>query len=215
MPDVTVLAPTVGTEAYFTFKEPINYYIQNKLNISNVFIKIKVISVISMRDTIHNDLRDPYTDLYLPANIKETEYKQDLIDNVPIVSFLFKNSKGINKYFRVPLAYISSMSEITDIEYNNKLIVLDLNKLPAEYDTTVFFQELKNFIETRVGIVPSIKEVSIGEVELVDNVEHEIRETVRQNMITVYKTLSVRLEEITIKHDQLLNRLQALNITLN
>lgn len=110
--------------------------------------------------------------------------------------------------------YIESISSISNIEYINKLILLDLNRLPTTVDTTIFFTELKDFIETRLGIIPEIKEVNIGEIELVDPTEHERRETIRRNTVTVYKTLSTRLEEMTLLYNQLLIRLEQLKITL-
>jgi len=215
MPEITVNIPSVGLEAYFTFKDPINIYLKNKFNLDSLTTKLKIISIISMKDMIRNDLRDPYTELYVPANISEVEYKKDLLDNVPIVSFSFRNIDGIEKFIRSPLNYIDSISNITNVEYLNKLLVIDLNKLPKDVDTTIFFTDLSDFIESRLGLVPSIKEVNIGDVELVSQTEHETRETIRANMITVYKTLSVQLQEITLKHDQLLNRLQTMGIVLS
>jgi len=214
MPDVTINTPSVGLEAYFTFKEPVNYYIRNKFNLNSLSIKLKVISIISMKDMIRNDLRDPYTELYEPAAIPEVEYKKDLIDNIPVVSFSYYDRNGVERYIRSPLNYIDSMSNVSNVEYINKLLVVDLNRLPKELDTTVFFSDLADFVESRLGIVPEIKEVAVGQVELVDTNEHETRETVRTNMITVHKTLQVQLEEANLRHDQILERLQTLGISL-
>lgn len=214
MPDITINTPSVGLEAYFTFKDPINYYIRNKYNLNSLAVKLKVISIIAMRDMIRNDLRDPFTELYDPAQIPEVEYKKDLIDNIPIISFSYKDRTGVERYVRSPLNYIDSMSNVTNKEYVNKLLVVDLNRLPKEIDTTVFFADLADFIESRMGVVPAIKEVSVGEVEMVDTNEHEIREAVRKNMVTVYKTQQVRLDELQLSHDQVLQRLRDMGISL-
>lgn len=214
MPDITINTPSVGLEAYFTFKDPISFYIKNKFNLNSLSMKLKVISVISMKDMVRNDLRDPYTELYEPATIPEVEYKKDLIDNIPIVSFSYTDRLGVERYIRSPLNYVDTISSISNIEYNNKLIIIDLNKLPNELDTSIHFSDLSDFIESRLGIVPEIKEVSVGNAELVDTVENVTRETIRKNMVTVYKTLQIRLEEAELKHDQLLQRLTALGISL-
>ena len=214
MPDITINTPSVGLEAYFTFKDPISFYIKNKFNLNSLSMKLKVISVISMKDMARNDLRDPYTELYEPATIPEVEYKKDLIDNIPIVSFSYTDRLGVERYIRSPLNYVDTISSISNIEYNNKLIIIDLNKLPNELDTSIHFSDLSDFIESRLGIVPEIKEVSVGNAELVDTVENVTRETIRKNMVTVYKTLQIRLEEAELKHDQLLQRLTALGISL-
>ena len=214
MPDVTINTPSIGLEAYFTFKDPINYYIRNKYNLNSLAMKLKVISIISMRDMIRSDLRDPFTELYDPAQIPEVEYKKDLIDNIPIISFSYRDRNGVERYIRSPLNYIESMSNVSNVEYINKLLVLDLNRLPKELDTSIFFADLADFVESRLGINPQIKEVSVGEVEMVDTNEHEQREQVRKNMVMVYKTQQVRLEEALLDKDQILNRLSEMGIVL-
>ena len=87
MPDITVNTPSIGLHAYFKFKEPINTYLKNKFNLDSLTIKLKVISIINMKDMIRNDLRDPFSEIYVPAAISEVEYKKDLVDNVSIISF--------------------------------------------------------------------------------------------------------------------------------
>lgn len=214
MPSITVATPSINLKAYFTFKEPINTYLKNTFNLDALTAKLKVISVISMKDMIRNDFRDPFTTLYAPSAISEVEYKKDLKDNVPIVSFSFLDSAGVEKFVRVPLNYIASVSSITSKEYINKLILIDMNKLPIELDLTTYFTDLRDFIAGRTGITPVIKEVSIGNVELVTQDEHTTRETVRSNMVTVFKTLSTQLSELSIKYNSILARLQVLGIVL-
>lgn len=214
MPDVTINTPSIGLQSYFTFKDPINTYFKNKFNLDSLTIKLKVISIISMRDMIRNDLRDPFSEIYVPAGISELEYKKDLRDEVAIISFSFIDIQGITKFCRCPINYVQSIADISSKEYINKMIVLDMNRLPSEIDTTVFFNDLSDFIESRLGIVPAIKEVNIGNVEFVTPDEHVIRETVRTNMVTVHKTLSTQLEEANLRYDQMVQRLQDMNISL-
>lgn len=214
MPDVTINTPSIGLQSYFTFKEPINTYFKNKFNLDSLTIKLKVISVISMRDMIRNDLRDPFSEIYLPAGLSELEYKKDLRDEIAIISFSFVDIQGITKFCRCPINYVQSIADISNKEYINKMIVLDMNRLPSDLDTTVFFGDLADFIESRLGISPAIKEVNIGDVEFVSPDEHSVRETVRTNMVTVHKTLSTQLEEANLRYDQMVQRLQDLNISL-
>lgn len=214
MPSITIQIPNVGIEAYFVFKDPIHTYIKNTYNLDSLAIKLKVISVISMKDMIRNDLRDPYTNIYLPATISEVEYKKDLIDNVPIVSFSFRDDNGVERFIRSPLNYILSVSSITSIEYINKLIVIDLNKLPISMDITAHFTDLSSFIDSRFGVLPEIKEVALGTVELVTQTEHNTRETIRTNSLTVFKTTEIQLQELNVKYNNLIDRLTTLGISL-
>lgn len=210
MPNITVSIPHIDLEAYFSFKEPIATYLKNKFNFSSSKIKLKVTSVISMKDLIKVDKKDPYTTIYEPAGISEPEYKLDLINSIPLIGFTFISNRNIEEHFRVPLNYIAFIEDINNIKYINKLLVLDFGKVYEELDFTLYFNDIKDFIRTRTGIEPEIKQVEIGNIELVENDEHELRESIRQNNVTVRKTLSIQLQECRNERDSLLNRINEL-----
>lgn len=214
MTSITVRTPTVGIEAYFTFKEPFNSFIGNRFNITVENMRLRVISIIAMRDVIRTDLRDPYTDLYDPAGLTEVQYKLDLNNDVPLISLSFKTPDNIERYIRVPLNYISTISDDSLVEYMNRIMVVDLGNLPRDFDLDVYYEDFKDYIASRVGVNPEIKDVTLGGVEFMSHDEHELRETVRSNTVTVHKTISVQLAEITEAHDELLNRLETLGIAL-
>jgi hypothetical protein len=167
-----------------------------------------------MTDTIRSDLRDPYTTLYEPAGLSEVDYKVDLLDDVPVISFKFMDDAGVERYARCPLSYIEDISSPSSVEYMNRLIVMDLNQLPKDLDLSVFFDDLNDFVETRIGVTPVTKQIAVGEISLLDPEEHETRETIRGNLVSVYKTQAIKLQEISLAHSQLLNRLQELGISL-
>ncbi len=214
MPSITVNIPSIETEGVFFFKEPFNHFVRNKINSEPHTYKLKVVSVIAMRDIIRNDLRDPFSDIYTPAGVLESEYKKDLLDNVPIITLFYKDERGVEKYLRVPLNYISSISLPTSIQYHNKLLLINLNRLPVDFRTDVHFNDILETVRTRLGVDATMKEVSVGDLISLTPDEHQIRETVRKNNVTVHKTLEVRLREITLERDEILRRLQALNISL-
>lgn len=214
MTSITVRTPSVGTEAYFTFKEPFNSFIGNRFNITVENMRLRVISIIAMRDVIRTDLRDPYTDLYDPAGLTEVQYKLDLNNDVPLISLSFKTPDNIERYIRVPLNYISEISDDSLVEYLNRILVVDLGNLPKDFNLDAYYEDFKDFISTRIGVNPDIKDVTLGAVEFMDQNEHEVRETVRNNTVTVHKTMAIQLSEITEAHDELLNRLETLGIAL-
>ena len=214
MPSVDIVVPSIGQEVLISLKEPFHTYVKNKHNLDSLTKKMTVVSVISMEDTIRNDLRDPFSDLYLNAGVGEVEYKKDLLNKIPIISFSFRDSLNVERFFRVPINYIAAIENTYNVEYINKLIVIDLNKLPTDVDTTAIFPELTDFIEERIGIKPDMKEVALGDIELIDDIEHGLRETVRKNMVTVNKTMAIQFQELQLKHNQLLERLSQLNIVL-
>lgn len=214
MPDISVSQPSVGLEARFSFKDPAGRYIKSKLNTQEDKILLRTTTISNMKESIEVDLRDPFQDTYAPLGLNEFLYQEDLQNEVPILTFKHTGLSGKVTYLRVPLNYIEDYDNVSEIEYINKLIVVDLGSLNKELDTSVVFNDLKDFITTRLGVVPDVAEVSIGDPESVSRVDHETKETIRDNLVTVRKTLSIQLEELTLKYDQILQRLSDLNITL-
>ena len=214
MPDITVTQPSVGLEARFTFKDPAARYIKSKLNTQEDMILLTATSISNMRELIELDMRNPFQDTYAPLGLNDFQYQEDLKNEVPLITFKHTGLSNKVTHIRVPLNYIQDYDNVSEIKYINKLIVMDLGSVYKELDTSVIFTDLKDFITTRLGIVPSVNEVSIGEPESISQTDHETKETIRGNLVTVRKTLSVQLEEVTLKYDQVLQRLTDLNITL-
>lgn len=214
MPSITATLPPVGLKAYFSFKDPIAGQIRSKLITTDTKIPLEVTSVSSMIEMRTFDMRNPYTYVYMPLGLTETDFDQDYANDVSIITFRHLGPKNTVSYVRVPLNYISQYSETLDITYMNKCLVIDLGKQHTLLDTTVVFSELSDVILSKLGIICDMKEVQIGEVDVLTQIDHESLETVRQNAITVRKPLSVKYEELAHAHSQLLARLQALNITL-
>lgn len=214
MTTVTVAIPQVGTEAYFSFKEPLNTYVRNKYNLSGTRHKLKVITILNMKDGIRTDLRDPFTDLYDPAGLTEVQFKMDLKDEIPLISFSHTDSSGVERFIRVPLNYIAEIGDTSTVEYLNRMLVVDLGKLPSTLNLESIYQDVVDFVATRTGVTADIKDVTVGEVVLVDSDEHKHRESIRTNSVTVHKTLAIQLAEITESRDQILHRLDDLGISL-
>lgn len=214
MPTVTASLPPVGLKAYFVFKDPIADFVRSRTSSNDTKVSLEITSIVSMDEMRLHDFRDPYQYVYLALGLSEVDYAEDYRNKVPVITF--KHTSLLNKetYMKIPLNYLASYSDVLEITYMNKCIVMDLGKLPTTLDTTVLFSELSDVVQKLSGVSPVIKEVSVGEVDVVSQPDHEIMETVRQNAITVRKSLAVRYEELNTAHSQLLARIQALNITL-
>lgn len=214
MPEITVSPPSLNLKAYFSFKEPVFSRIRNKLNTNEDSIELKVIGINSLRSMIESELRDPYVDTYQPLGIADIDYRRDVLNEVPL--YVFSHTSPTNRvtYFKCPLSYIVEYSLVSDILYTNRVIVIDMAKLPKSLDTTVVFDELSDLVFDALGVRAEIKEVSVGQAQAVTRQEFQTRESIRQQSITVRKSTRTRLAEMTLKHDQLLARINQLNIVL-
>jgi hypothetical protein len=214
MPDITVSPPGLGLEAYFTFKEPVLTHIRNKLNTNEDSVQLKVIGINNLKSMIESELRDPYTDTYAALGISNQDFRRDVLNNIPLYLFAYYPTPTRTVYIKCPLNYIQDHSLVSDILYTNRVIIIDMNKLPKAQDTTFLFDELSDLVYDRLGMRPQLKEVSLGDAESVTREEFQIRESIRTQSATVRKSNRTMLAEITLKHNQLLARLNTLNITL-
>lgn len=201
MSSVTVQLPPVGVNSLFLFKRPFSSYVRSVLNIDVDEVKLKVISVVSMRDMIAIEKIDPFTKYYIPVGVMESDFKQDLDNDVPILTLLYNDISVV----KVPLSYISFYKAIAQIEYSNKLVIVDMGVVPMKLDVAVYFDGLKDYMETRLGVRPEVKEVSIGST-VFSTAEHELKESTRTGVITVHDTNETKLQKITVAYNELLAR---------
>lgn len=214
MTAITVSPPSIGQEAYFSFKEPVAKFVRNKLNTNEVSVKFTVTSVMSMREMIEVELRDPFMEIYGLLGLSDYEYRTDVLNSVPVYTLRTTTIAGVNSYIRVPLNYISEFGAVSDVLYTNRVIVLDLGKLPQDLVIDQCFPDLVDALTTRLGVAPSVKEVSLGSPEKISRDAYSIRESVRTNSITVKKTNATQLAELSIRYSQLVNRISDLGIVL-
>lgn len=214
MSTVTISTPALGLQAYFSFKEPVLSYVRNKLNTSDSAILLKVIGINNLKALLESELRDPFIDAYNPIGISSQEYKRDVLDDIPLYVFAHTALSGKVTYVKCPLSYISDYSLTTDMLYTNKLVVIDLQRLPQGLDTVSLFPDLSDLVYSKLGVLPAIKEVSIGNPEKITREEYELRESMRLQGVSVNKCNATLLAEMTHKYNQLVARLSAINISL-
>lgn len=210
MPITTILTPALGTKGFWTFKEPFNSFVINNYNIDLVNSKQTVISVMSMKDLIANNFIDPFTAIYLPSGLNEVDYKEDLLDDVPILSFsgMAGNTEVL---FRIPLNYVASIPNDSDVTYRNKAIVLDLGNLPDNVDLSIHNNDLKDFALSKYGVLPSVKEVQVGTPSYISKLASKTSEIIRINSATMRDTHLLQLKKLKITYDEIMFKYQRIS----
>lgn len=204
----------VGSQGVFSFKPPYDKYVKDLFNSATSDLRCEILSIISMKDYIFNTHRDPFTDIYNKAAIPETEYKQDLKDNVSIMTFQYIDMEGIDHMFRVPATYIASISDPSNVEYLSRVLQVSLPPLPIDMKLSYIFKDLEDMISGRLGVSCSTVEVSLDDVVSIDQTEHETREKIRVNSIKINKSTEVKLREAEIELREIKEALQKNGIIL-
>lgn len=209
-----LLLPSVGTEAVFSFRSPFDVFIKNILGKEETEIKLEVNSITSMKDYIRLSHRDPFTDIYNPVNLDELTYKEDLKNEVPIITFLYRDDFNMERLFRVPFSYVERYSNQSTVEYSNRGLYLSLPPLPVNLTIDAAFADIVDLIEDKLGVTVDIKEVSTGEITSISLEEHEIRENIRKKNNKIYKSNYTLRKEAEVELTAIKERLDELGITL-
>jgi hypothetical protein len=200
---VSVNQPFVGSEGLYGFKDPFYQYLNRTFgtDIKNVILKIE--SIASLKDILVNNNVDPYLNIYKPVGISDLQYRYDVDNNVPIVTFLYKRESE-QTLFRVPLSFISKIVSEDAIPYKQTLIQIDLGNLPSNLDITVMFNDIANYITSIYGVSsPNIKLQYGSGSELVSPTDHTAREAIRENAKTVQETCLIKYNKLLILYNDL------------
>lgn len=201
MSTVTVITPTLFTKGFWTLKEPFNSYVTNNYNVDLANSRQTLISIMSMKDLIANNMIDPFTAIYEPAGLTEVDFKEDLLDDIPVLSFSAAVG-STDALYRVPLSYVQSVPADDDVVYRNKAIVLDLGDLPEGVDLSIHNTDMSEFALSKYGVVPTVKEVEVGPAIYVSHTQSSLRETVRKNSATQRDTHLLQLRKLQSLFDE-------------
>jgi hypothetical protein len=214
---VTVNEPFTGSEGLFQFKDPFYQYLSQKfgVDINNVILKVEGIT--SAKDILVNNNVDPYLEIYKPLGISDVQYRYDVANNVPIVTFSYTDNNEHN-FFRVPLSFISKIASEDSVPYRETIIEINLGNLPLGLDLSVRFGDLANYITSIYGVNnPNITTTYGSQTELVSYLDHTTRETIRENTMTEQETCLVKYNkllnlynDLRTKYLNLVNRLTSL-----
>lgn len=214
MVTIDIPTPNIGDSGYYTFKEPFTGYISNLFNVDIEACKLRVTSIISIKDNVRGDSRDPFSDIYQPAGLSEGDYKLDIDNGIYLVSFSFCDGRGNEKFFRVPANYIASAPLENEVNYSSRMLLIDLGMLPEDIDLTSHYEDIKDYVSTRLGVEPKLKDITTGKPKTLPYDKHTMLETIRSNKVTVHETNNIQLEKLRVAYADLLDRLDELGITL-
>lgn len=211
---VTVNLPVVGTNAVFSFKDPFSKLVSNKLNTPASGVALQVTSISSMKDMIRLTRFDPYTEIYSKVKLGEVEYKQDLNDDIKILTLTHLDADGIATHIQVPLTYIRSISEPNAIQYIDRGLVIGLGHLPVDLDLDPHREQIADYVRTLIGVKVTVCDVSVGTVKHKSSIDHDALEEIRKNSVKVHKTTEIQLAEARLTINSMVDRLNELGIVL-
>lgn len=170
-----------GTRGVFKFLAPFDIYNTDKV--------LELISIQNLNEMVLGDL-SPFELIYKPVNLTEDNLKEDIANNVNIITF--KDKGGCFAY--IPDRYISdSIPTESGVVYVKKGIAINLGPLPKNENLNSLKQDIATLIEARIGITPAIEIVELSSDTLISTDTHNAytakRDIIRTNKGNYYNQL--------------------------
>lgn len=203
------VVPPINSSGAFEFEAP---YDDNLLNNKEYTVK-----AIRMLKEMSDNGEQPFENIYLPVNRTEEEYKQDLDNDIPIVSL----SDSGGNYAYIPANKIKSMPKTTGVKYQETILAINLGMLPVAYVLDGIKELVKDDIKAAMGINSNVEAIVSSAIHLVTEEEDktfkqllEANKTIKEGYATRYKTLNENFTQLQTRL-QLLENYIKLNLKPN
>lgn len=158
---MNTLTPSIKSLGKFKFALP-----TNTLNPDIVY---EVMSNRTIRDMVDDGL-NVIDDVYLIIGLLETDYYQDLTDNIIITGL--KTESG--DMFFIPSNKFISIPDVTGKRYIQKTIALNLGFLPVDLDVNYLLPEITDLITSMLGVTPSSSVIKTSQTIVYTDKEHDV-----------------------------------------
>jgi len=123
---------------------------------------------------------DVYQLIYKPYGLTQEDLSEDLKEKIGIA--VFRNQSG--EYLSLPTRYVKyDINELDNVDYTGRGIVIDLGALPSNENIDDVLEDIKIYIEHRLGIKPIVNEIKTSETSI-DLEEHNTYEAGRELLKT-------------------------------
>lgn len=183
----TYIVPTIGTKGRFTFSKP---YDNEKYNGR----EYQVTAIRELKE-LSDSGEKPYETIYQIMSISQSEYEEDLTENVPVL--VLTDEAG--KYLYVPADLVSGMPDITGVKYQEIILAASLGLVPLNTNLEELKKDVIETITEKFGVKTTVEEVRGSAIKYVDDETHKkyqrLLKLEKANTFT-YKARCRSLEEI-------------------
>ena len=190
---------TVGTKNTYNFLTPYDTIMSS--------ITLYEITNISTVRSMSSQGLDPFKNIYELYGISDTDFDDDLSNNVAIVELTLDNS-----IYYVPINRITNSALVDGVIYSERGIAIKLGFIPSDEVLTTLLPDIVELIKARTGIEAEILDTVLTAEVKIEKSRHDARELARNalkenanNYLTLYTKARTDL-------DYALGKLQALEL---
>lgn len=191
--------PYIKLSGIFEFRSPVDKVVDNK----------KVYTIVALRSI--QDLLDsgeePYETIYSKIGLTEDRFNSDRNKDISVVTLVDEG----NNYIYIPTSDIIKVPDSEGELYSNRLLVVDLGKLPNNLSLSQLKSAIADKILYGLNLTVEVKDVVNSATEVVNDLEHDMfmRSTVHGD--SREDTYEDKYHKLTKEYDKLLKILTATN----
>lgn len=179
-----VIIPSIGATGTYAFKPPFDLLFDSQTEFTCKSIRY-------LGDYLSNN-EDVYTQVYERYRLGRETYEIDLRENNPVIGL--QSAKGVWMY--VPARYIVSWPSVNGVRYISAMITSDIGPFPADKDFSGLITDIKEFIHSRLGVMPKTELVAISKPILISFEQHQTVENQRNAIVGTVKTHYSQYQEL-------------------
>jgi len=135
-----MIIPPINTKGTFVFGQPFDTLV----NGAQVFTVTAVRNLVELEKSGEK----PYETIYTSIGLTETDFVNDLNNDIPIVVFVTDG----NEFFYVPANRVLSQPLNDGVIYQEKSLVLPLGNLPKDYNLDVLLTAVHDTVRDTLGV---------------------------------------------------------------
>lgn len=190
-----VIIPSIGAVGTYAFKPPFDLLFDSQTEFTCKSIRY-------LGEYLANN-EDVYREVYEKHRLGRETYEIDLRENNPVIGL--QSAKGVWLY--IPARYIVSWPSVNGVRYISAMITSDIGPFPADKDFSGIINDIKEFLHSRLGVMPKTELVAISKPILISHEQHESVLTQRNAIISTVKTHYTQYQELLVINTSLQQKL--------
>lgn len=192
------ILPVVGSSGFYQFAAPFDL-----AAIDQVEYTCKAIRRIS--DYLANN-EDVKADIYDANGLSDAVWEEDSIMDADIVSLQAQSGH----WLYIPSRYVLAYPSVNGVPYRAVMIGISLPSMPLTQDFSAIKEDVKDLVDTALGVNSVVKHVETSKVVLIEHSVHETKQQERLVSSQGQTTLSAKLVKLRQENDLLLAKVAAL-----
>lgn len=192
------ILPVIGSSGFYELGAPFESAAVNQVEYTCMALR-RISDYLANNEEVKETI---YTANAIPDDIWEEDSKA----NAYIVSLQSK----MGHWLYVPARYILGYPSVNGIQYRSMMIGVALPALPVAQDLTAVTRDIKDLVESLLGVNVSVKLVETSKVTQVENSTHELTQQRRAMAKGAASTLSSKNHALELQNAELTTKLKAL-----